>query len=212
MEQKVARLNQGYYSVETLATEIARAMTDVSFLPEEYVVKYNTRLGRYESSNPSQRFGYSFLIYSKETQEIGALKNIDTIPRIQENGNGAWRLLGLVSNPDVIVVGDQNIIPGIAPGAPNLQYATQVFMKTSLGISGRSVGAKGNMSISRRIILDQPPFSLVVDRHATSWDSFQIAAATLISTFTVALTDYNNNIIDLNGQDWSFSITIFKED
>ena len=74
VEQKVARLNQGYYSVETLATEIARAMTDVSFLPEEYVVNYNTRLGRYEFSNPSQRFGFSFLIYSKETQEIGELK------------------------------------------------------------------------------------------------------------------------------------------
>ena len=59
-------------------------MSDVSSFPEEYIVTYNTRLGRYEFSNPSQRFGYSFLIYSKETQEIGALKNIDTIPRIQE--------------------------------------------------------------------------------------------------------------------------------
>ena len=82
--QKVARLNPGYYSVETLATEISRAMTEVSFIPEDYVVKYNSRLGRYEFSNPSQRFGFFFLIYSKETQEIGALKNIDTIPRIQE--------------------------------------------------------------------------------------------------------------------------------
>ena len=59
-------------------------MSEVSFIPEEYEVNYNTRLGRYEFSNPSQRFGYSFLIYSKETQEIGALKNIDAIPRIQE--------------------------------------------------------------------------------------------------------------------------------
>ena len=66
------------------------------------------------------------------------------------------------------------------------------------------------MSISRRVIIDQPPFALVVDRHATSWDSFQIAANTLISTFTVTLSDYNNNIIDLNGQDWSYSITIFR--
>ena len=49
-------------------------MSEVSFIPEEYVVKYNTRLGRYEFSNPSQRFGFSFLIYSKETQEIGELK------------------------------------------------------------------------------------------------------------------------------------------
>ena len=93
-----------------------------------------------------------------------------------------------------------------------LQYATQLFIKTSLGISGRSVGAKGNMSISRRVILEAPQFALNVDRHATSWDSFQISAGTLISTFTVTLTDYNNNVIDLNGQDWSFSITIFRGD
>ena len=116
-----------------------------------------------------------------------------------------------MEGPDIIVAGTQDEIPGIAPGAPNLQYATQLFIKTSLGISGRSVGAKGNMSISRRVILDQPPFSLVVDRHATSWDSFQISAGTLISTFTVMLTDYENRIIDLNGQDWSFSITILEK-
>ena len=141
-----------------------------------------------------------------------AKNNISTVPRIIENGNGAWRLLGLMTGPDILVVGDGDEIPGVAPNAPMLQYATQLFIKTSLGISGRSVGAKGNMSISRRVILEAPQFALNVDRHATSWDSFQISAGTLISTFTVTLTDYNNNVIDLNGQDWSFSITIFRED
>ena len=212
VQQQIARLSPGYYNIDTLATEIARAMTEVSFLPQGYVVNYNSRLGRYEFNNPSQRFGFFFLIYSKTTQDIGALDNIDTIPRIIENGNGAWRLLGLTTGPSIIVAGTQDEFPGIAPNAPNLQYATQLFLKTSLGISGRSVGAKGNMSISRRVIMDQPPFSLVVDRHATSWDSFQISANTLISTFTVMLTDYENRIVNLNGQDWSFSITMFRED
>ena len=212
VQQKIARLNSGYYNIESLATEIARAMTEVSFLPQAYVVSYNSTLGRYEFNNPSQRFGFFFLIYSKETQEIAAINNISTIPRIIENGNGAWRLLGLMTGPDIIVPGTQDEFPGIAPNAPMLQYATQLFIKTSLGISGRSVGAKGNMSISRRVILEAPQFALNVDRHATSWDSFQISAGTLISTFTVTLTDYNNNVIDLNGQDWSFSITIFRED
>ena len=215
--QKIARLNPGYYNIESLATEIARAMTEVSFMPgvgpnPGYAVNYNSRLGRYEFGNPAQRFGFFFLIYSKETQEIGAANNISTVPRIIENGNGAWRLLGLMTGPDILVVGDGDEIPGVAPNAPMLQYATQLFIKTSLGISGRSVGAKGNMSISRRVILEAPQFALNVDRHATSWDSFQISAGTLISTFTVTLTDYNNNVIDLNGQDWSFSITIFRED
>ena len=215
--QRIARLNPGYYNIESLATEIARAMTAVSFMPPVgenagYNVHYNAQLGRYEFNNPAQRFGFFFLIYSKETQEIGAKNNISTIPRIIENGNGAWRLLGLMTGPDVTVPGNGDELPGFAPNAPMLQYATQLFLKTSLGISGRSVGAKGNMSISRRVILEAPQFALNVDRHATSWDSFQISAGTLISTFTVTLTDYNNNVIDLNGQDWSFSITIFRED
>ena len=209
--QRVARLNPGYYNIDTLATEIARAMTEVSFLPQAYVVGYNSRIGRYEFTNVSQQFGFFFLMYTKEEQEIGQRENIDTIPRIQENGNGAWRLLGLVTGPGILSTG-RDAPPVPAPNAPMLQYATQLFIKTSLGISGRSVGAKGNMSISRRVILEAPQFALNVDRHATSWDSFQISAGTLISTFTVTLTDYNNNVIDLNGQDWSFSITIFRED
>ena len=75
--------------------------------------------------------GFAALIYSKEPQEIGA--NIPTIPDTIENGNGAWRLLGLMTGPDIRLIGDQDEIPGVAPGAPNLQYATQLFVKTSLG-------------------------------------------------------------------------------
>ena len=101
--------------------------------------------------------------------------------------------------------------PGTSPGAPNLQYAQQLFIKTDLGTSAQSVGPKGNMSISRRVVVDVPTFGLIVDRHSTSWDSFQIPGNTTISSFTVQLCDYNGNVVDLNGQNWSFSISIFRE-
>ena len=78
VQQKIARLNPGYYNIDTLATEIARAMTEVSFMPQGYLVNYNSQLGRYEFSNESQRFWFFFLIYSKETQDIGA-KIISTL-------------------------------------------------------------------------------------------------------------------------------------
>ena len=129
VQQKIARLNPGYYNIDTLATEIARAMTEVSFMPQGYLVNYNSQLGRYEFSNESQRFGFFFSIYSKETQDIGAKNNIDTIPRIIENGNGAWRLLGLMAGPDILVVGDGEVIPGIAPGAPNLHLQHKSLSK-----------------------------------------------------------------------------------
>ena len=89
-------------------------MNEVSNLPEPYEVTYNSRIGRYEFRNPSQFYGFAALIYSKETQEIGA--HIPTIPNIIENGNGAWRLLGLMAGPDIKLIGDSDEIPGVAPG------------------------------------------------------------------------------------------------
>ena len=58
--QRIARIAPGYYSIETLAEAIKVAMDEVSFLPLGYVVNYNPRLGRYEFSNTSQQFGFSF--------------------------------------------------------------------------------------------------------------------------------------------------------
>ena len=100
----------------------------------------------------------------------------------------------------------------VANGASNLQYATQLFIKTDLGVSAQSVGPKGNQSCQRRVVIDQPTFALVVDRHNTSWGSFQISPNTTISSFSVQLCDYEGSVVDLNGQNWSFSITISRVD
>ena len=206
--QRTPRIVPGYYNIGTLRQAVEDCLNNGTFLPGQYTVTHNQRIARFEFSNDAQRFGFFFLIYSRETQEIGA--NIPTIPDIIDN-NGAWRLLGLETGPSILVNGNTGVIPGVAPSAPHLQYATQLFIKTSLGVTGNSVGGKGNMSISRRVIVDQPTFALIVDRHSTSWDSFQIAGNSIISSFSVSLCDYNGNIVDLNGQNWSFSISIFRE-
>ena len=70
--QGVARLSVGECNIESLATEIARAMNEVSFLPDEYNVTYTSKLGRYEFVNPSTAFNFAFLMYAKQTQEVGA--------------------------------------------------------------------------------------------------------------------------------------------
>ena len=99
----------------------------------------------------------------------------------------------------------------IATAAPNLQAPTQLFLKTNLGIAAQPVGPGGNQSVARRITMDAPTSSLVVDKHATSWDSLQLAENTTISTFTVSLVDFYGAPVDLNGQNWSFSIIIFRD-
>ena len=207
-EPKIA---PGYYTtLDSLKQAIQEALNNGTHMAGTYTVTYDERLARFKFSNSAQRLNWYFVIFSQETQLRAEDVNITTIPR--PPGPGAWRLLGMVNNPTLVAKGSDPVVAEVASGSPILQFATQLFIKTSLGIAGRSVGAKGNMSISRRVIMDQPTLSLVVDRHATSWDSFQISAKSLISTFTVALTDYNNNVIDLNGNEWSFSITIFRED
>ena len=207
---RTPKIPPGYYAtLDSLRQAIEDTLNNGTHMAGTYTVTYDERMARFKFENSAQRLMWMFVIYSQETQLKGEQLNNPSIPR---PGPGAWRLIGMVDNPTLFAYGSVPLVPGTASGPPILQFATQLFIKTSLGIAGRSVGAKGNMSISRRVIMDQPPLSLVVDRHATSWDSFQISAKSLISTFTVTLTDYNNNVIDLNGYEWSFSITIFRED
>ena len=177
-----------------------------------YTVQYDERTSKFIFSNSAQRFDWYFVICSKEAQLVGEEKDIDTIPRIIDN-NGAWKLLGMEYGSSISGSGGDPVVPGIANSAPNLQFATQMFIKIpELGITGQSLGAKGNMSILRRVVVGVPTFGLIIDRHSTSWDSFQIPGNTTISSFTVQLCDYQGNIIDLNGQNWRFSISIFRED
>ena len=146
-----------------------------------YTVKYDERLAKFTFENSAQRLGWYFVLFSKETQLLGEEKDIPTIPRIIEN-NGAWRLLGIEVGPSLVSIRDDES-PVIATNPPTLQYASQLFIKIpELGVTGQSLGAKGNMIILRRVVVDVPTFGLIVDRHSTSWDSFQIPGNTTIST------------------------------
>ena len=204
---RTPKIAPGYYTIETLRVAIQDALNGpTKSIPGDYVVSFSERLVRFQFSHPGVRVGDSFWIYSKKDQLI---PNVPAIPAIINN-NGAWKLLGLESGNSVVVL-TESMDPATAPEAPNLQYATQLFIKTDLGVTAQSVGPKGNMSISRRVVVDVPTFGLVVDRHSTSWDSFTIVPNTTISSFTVQLCDYNGNAVDLNGQNWSFSISIFRE-
>ena len=93
---------------------------------------------------------------------------------------------------------------------PQLQYNTQLFLKSNLGIPATSVGPRGAQNIIRRIVLDAPALGLVIDRHGTAFDAISIPPGT-ISSLRFTLCGFDGKAIDLNGLSWSFSITIFKE-
>ena len=197
---------EGYYTVETLRLAIQDTLNGSDrLLPATYVVEFNEQLGRYQFSNVSaNRFSDAFAIYTKES----LLRGIPAFPNIQD-GNGAWRLLGLEEGEPI--VGNANIPIAVATAAPNLQQNTQIFLRSNLGMAAQSVGPGGNQSIVRRIIMDAPTFGLCIDKHATSWDSIEIPGSTTISSFTMSLCGFDGEPVDLNGQNWSCSISIFRE-
>ena len=140
--ERTARIAPGYYNVESLRLAIQSALTDGSHFPTgtsstTYTVTYDERLARYRFKAVAQRFGFYYTIFSKYGQEVAA--SIAPVPI--ENGNGAWRLLGMVNGPSLTVDNTEEI-PMPANDAPNLQYATQLFIKTDLGVAARTVGPR----------------------------------------------------------------------
>ena len=61
--------------------------------------------------------------------DIGERLDIPTIPRIIENGNGAWRLNGNMTGPDIFKPGGGDLDPGIAQGTYVAIRNTTVFPK-----------------------------------------------------------------------------------
>ena len=151
--------------------------------------------------------GESFTIYTEESYPD---RVVHPNPWVNTPGTGAWRQMGLVSGLELHVGHNDAIKTATCPNAPQLQYNTQLFLKSNLGIPATSVGPKGASNIIRRIVLDAPALGLVIDRHSTAFDAISIPPGT-ISSLRFALCGFDGKAIDLNGLSWSFSITIFKE-
>ena len=94
---------------------------------------------------------------------------------------------------------------------PNLQNHTQVFIKGNLGIPGLSQGPRGAQDILRRCVITAPQLALNFDAAATHYDNIRIAPGN-ISTLRFTLQGFDGKTMDLQGQDWSFSIVIYPQD
>ena len=59
--------------------------------------------------------------------------------------------------------------------------------------------------------MQAPQLALNVDHHTTPYDSARTAPQS-ISSFRIILCDYNNKVVDLNGQSWSMSLVVFPRE
>ena len=62
------------------------------------------------------------------------------------------------------------------------------------------------------LLFDASLFGVAVGRHNTSWGAIASSPHQTISTIELSLSGYDGKPIDLNGQSWSCSITIFRDD
>ena len=202
---RAAILGPGYYDVNSLAIEIARALTQDSVVASPYTCVYNTTLGRYEISNPWTG--------AEETLYIWTEEGIDAtdwgLSRSQLKG--AFRQIGMVKGPTVYGGVQYGTDPLVMNAVPILQNHTQLFIKGSLGIPGLVQGPRGAQDILRRCVITAPQLGLNYDAAATHYDNIRIAPGTY-STMRFSLEGYYGDTVDLQGQEWSFSIVIFPRD
>ena len=157
-------------------------------------------------STPCTVSGESFTIYTENSLQKPVPAGY---PNIIGDSFGAFRQLGLIEGPPVL--GNVNTGKVDATGTPNLMANTQMFINTNLGFPATSVGSQGNLSLARRIIIDAPLHGISIDRHSTSWDAIAVPGHTTLSTISFELVGFDCKTINLYGQSWSCSITIFRE-
>ena len=101
--------------------------------------------------------------------------------------------------------------PIVLNSVPILQSHMQLSIKGSLGIPRLVQGPRGAQDILRRCVITAPMLGLNYGAAATRYAKIRIAPGTY-STMGFKLEGYYGDVIDLQGQEWSFSIVIFPRD
>ena len=91
----------------------------------------------------------------------------------------------------------------------NLQNHAELFIQGSLSIPGLVQGPGSHVQETlRRVVVSSPPFALNVDQATSLYDNIRIAPGT-ISTLKFKLVGIDGKKMDLQRQNWSFSLMLF---
>ena len=203
---RIAVLGPGYYDVNSLATEIARALTQDSNVAAPYTCSYSATKGRFEISNAWTGAAEGLYIFTEESAKLLGVSNWGVSVL-----KGAFRQIGMVKGETQFVGTSFGTDPLVLNSVPILQNHTQLFIKGSLGIPGLVQGPRGAQDILRRCVITAPTLALNYDAATTMHDNIRIAPGTY-STMRFSLEGYFGDVVDLQGQEWSFSIVMFPRD
>ncbi len=205
-KRKIA-LEEGIYDSNTLPIHITLALnTGTNMIANSYNVTFNTVTGKLTIYSSDPNSTYDLWPAEYLTQGLWNPLNIPGIPTYTEHDN-AYDVLGF-HGPYVLTGNHLNPIEGSSH--INVTPYHTLYIHSSLGTQGDSVGPMGSSSIIRTVCLDQPVGRYVHDRCALPFDYVTVAKG-MIRQLDFRLTDWRGRTVPLTNS-WSFSLIIVPED
>ncbi len=205
-KRKIA-LEEGIYDSNTLPIHITLALNTGTFMiANSYNVTFNSVTSKLTiySSDPNSTYDVWPAEYL--TQGLWNPVNIPGIPTYIEHDN-AYDVLGF-HGPNVLTGNHLNPIEGSSH--INVTPYHTLYIHSSLGTQGDSVGPMGSSSVIRTVCLDQPVGRYVHDRNSLPFDYVTVAKG-MIRQLDFKLTDWRGRTVPLSNS-WSFSLIFVPED
>jgi hypothetical protein len=191
-------LDKGFYTFDELALQLQSKMNTGSAIDSgAYTVTAQTLTGRLKVENSSTY--QIFEIYP----EAYLTKN-------------PYMFLGVGTDPyssdDVTGLSGDHILQGnllTASMHVNVLRYHSLFITSDLGTHADSVGPRGQSSVARKIVIDQPAGGFVNDFHSLPFDYVALDKQS-IAAIHFRLTDWRGRTVDMPAP-WSLSVIIVPE-
>ena len=202
-------LTVGGYDGTTLATEVAAQLnTGTTLNASSYSCTFNSATGKLTISNTTPSPA-DFTIWTADYLKHGLWNplNLGSIPAYVE-GDDCYTQIGfagphgVTGNATTPITGEGHI--SVMP------YHT-LFLHSDLGLQGDALGPDNSQSIIRKIVLDQPPGSMIHDFHSLPYDYVSVQPSQ-IRKLHFRIADYRGRTVDMLHTGLSFSLVFVPEE
>ena len=202
-------LTMGGYDGTTLASEVALQLnTGTTLAANSYACTFSSGTGKLTISNTTASPA-DFSIWTADYLKHGLWNpiNLGSIPDYIE-GDDCYDVIGF-AGPSLITGNATTPITG--EGHINVMPYHSLFLHSDLGLQGDCIGPDNSQSIIRKIVLDQPPGSMVNDFHSLPYDYVSVQPSQ-IRNLHFRLADYRGRTVDMLHTVLSFSLLFVPED
>lgn len=201
---RIAVVAPGNYNGFTLATAIQTALNANTIL-SGYVVTFDTPTSKLKfdcNLGTNESFHIYPTVWMRNNANVWSAASGITLDA--SNLMDAGSACGLTANAIISSPG-----PVYGDASVNTLSHHTLFIHSNLGDMSHSIGPNGESDIIRRICIESPQNEITVDRHSSPHDSVKMLRQSL-RNIHFRLTDVNNDEVDLQGHNYSFSVIIHE--